>query len=524
MFAQLKYFNKYFNIFLITLIIISILLLANLSNHFFITFLNSDYLYLFETAKFLFSHQTLAGQNEPLAPYYFPDLALLTLLNIFTKNILLQHFTYAIIFLTTYCILVYQLIQLCFTEKVFALLGTLLALSAGFFIILPHFTFLEEWSGSHFSIIIFSLFFINFYVRTLQKPLKLSNCIGFFLLIFAMFISDRLLFPQFLLPIAILILFDKFQKKISRQKTLFWLGLFFLMILLSLEINKLLQYFDISTSYNANLFRIRNIHKLHYIILNEAKLCLMIFKENIFIYGLLLLYQLSSIFLFKKNRQLNHLSRIILFLWAAELSNFLLVILSGKFNTIEHLRYLSLLYFYPPILFSFSIVFFLAEKKYAVTAYVFSMLCIACSLGFFLKTYSTYLTYSIEPLYTENVRCIDGLKKQYAIQNGLAQYWYMREVRLLSHQHIQISQIDKWLNRVNYLDNKTNFYEKRPDIRPLFYQFIIVNALPKNNLIKQFGKPDQIVFCQNDEIWLYQSNIHLVQLNQAIVKKKIVQY
>lgn len=516
---------NYQTYFLLILISAAIFLLAALSNQFFISNLNSDTLYLFETAKFLFSHKTLAGQNEPVAPYYFPDLMLLTTFNFLTANILMQHFLYGMMFLITYCVMVYQLIRLCFYEKNIALWGTLLALATSFLIIFPHFLFLEEWPASHLSVVIFSLFFINFYIRTLKKTLTIKTFIIFFGLIFAIFISDKIVFSQLLFPVSGLIVGDAITQKISVKKAVIWLGMFLLIIMLSLTLDKKLHYFAMSISYNGNLFRIHNVFMLHQTIIYQCQLLLAALKKNSLQYVLLLLYQIPSLFLFKKNLKFPHLSRVILFLWISQVSNLLLVLLAGKFNTLDHLRYLALFYFYPSILFALTILFLFKNKRYSKIILILNVLFIGCSMGIFCKiNYPLLQTFNLQPLYPESVRCLDALTNTYSMHNGLAHYWYMRESRLFSRKHLQISQIDKWLNRVNYIDNKANFYEKNKKTLPLSYQFIIINELPKTSVIKKIGSPDKIVFCQHNEIWLYQASDHLARFNQAIVKKNIVQY
>ncbi|MDR3477431.1 MAG: hypothetical protein P4M14_05300 [Gammaproteobacteria bacterium] len=504
------------------LIILIALVSALAANQFFIENINSDFLYGYETATNLIHHH-LQGQNFPIAPYYFPDLLLVMLLNTLTSNITLLNYLYSIIFLFGFTLLVYNLIRSMQLTPYLASLGAMTALITFFFIIPPGMPLIREWPFSHLSVLLFSLYLLNDYIRHRTRDPKVPAILINGILIYAILISDNLLFVQLLVPLSVLILFDLLFQKSNKKFALSLLAIFFVTALLSAKTPAIMtKLFGSSVSYNVSLFRIKNLAHLNTVFAHTGQLFVDNIRANPLFYAMILLYNTATLILFallyiknKGFKGIENLTRILGFFVLAECCNLILATLVGKITETAHFRYLDILYIYPGISLALVITFLLQKNRDARYLYsALTLLFITCTLIFVYQNSTLLASVTFKPPYNNTIQCLDNLQKKYALEQGLADYWHVRPVRMLSKNHLQISQINNKLSLENFIDNRIYFYSDIKNKTPLTYQFIIADNLPTDLILKNIGRPDSIAMCPGAEVWLYLKKDSAAKLNQ----------
>jgi hypothetical protein len=511
---------RIFPLILIMMLIATFSALA--ANQFFIENINSDFLYGYETATNLIHHH-LQGQNFPIAPYYFPDLLLVMFLNYFTSNITMLNYLYSLVFLFGFSALTYNLFRSTNLTPFASVFGAMIALIAFFFIIPPGMPLIREWPLSHLSVMLFSLYLLNDYIRNRIHHFSVSRLLINGILIYAVLVSDNLLFVQLLVPFSLLIVFDLLFQQSNKRFALSMLGVILIAVILSAKTPAILStVFDTSVSYNVSLFRIKNLAHLNTVISHTVQLFTDNIQANPLFYAMILLYHLASLFLFavicinnKSFKGIENLARILAFFVLAELCNLVLATVIGKIAETAHFRYLDILYIYPGISLGLCMAYLLEKDRYTHSLYSATAILLATCTAIFIYQNNTLLSsINFKPPYNTSIQCLDALQKKYALQNGVAEYWHVRTVRMLSKNHLHISQINNRLRFENFIDNRVYFYSDIKNKTPLTYQFIIANNLPTEMMTKQIGKPDNIAHCENMEVWLYLKKDSLTKLNQ----------
>lgn len=491
----------------------AVLLLAAASNQFFIEYINSDFLYGFEAAKNLLATQSLAGQNFPAAPYFFPDLLIVLLLSWIASNLAISHFVYSILFLSVYLYVVYQLLRSSGLAKTVSHWGALFALISYFSIIPTGLYFLRDWPLSHQTTLLITLFLLQYYLRYRDHHIHYwAIFIGSFLC----FISDKILFVQMMVPLSIILLKDYYDRYISLQDLSRWLGIFLIVFITGAFANEMLaKYFSISFSLDASLYRIRKITLIADTIQHVWQLIKNnILEEKTFYFFISSYVVISCLLLFKIKRS-STLANIILFLIISPIINLILAILAGKITDSGHLRYIETFYMYPSILLALLCMhYWQIHRQIAWVMVVMMML----NLGVFFKyNHDLLKTFSLKPPYNDSVRCMDDLKKRYHLTSGVAEYWSVRSIRMLSKTHISLSQVDWGFHLINLIDHQRYFYADLHKKIPLTYQFIIVNQISKDAIQQAVGRPDDILYCPKLEVWLYQKVDSQKQLNDYLI-------
>lgn len=515
--------SQYKSVFIIA-IFIAMMILSLAANQFFLANLNSDYLYVYETASNLWQNKSLAGQNFPAAPYYFPDIFVVMGLQFFTQNITVLHFLYSMIFLAAFTYLVYRLLLCCLTSHALALLGAFLSLISCFMIVPPDLIFLREWPASHLSVLLCSLFLLQYYIQHRDRHISLYCLSGIFILSFLVFISDNLLFAQAFFPLTVLILIDRFWQPNRKKLVYSLLGLFFLIALLGARMDLFLaKYFDASYSLNISLFRVRKLAQLGATLTQAGTILLANISLNKGFYSLLFFYNISSmipgaaLYVNQKSSSYKNLFFVLAYLYLAQISNVMLAILAGKFTDSMHLRYLDTIYIYPVLAFVFAIMALLAEKRFVRCIIAALTLLFIINVYLFIETNPRpFKNISFAPPYNEFVACVDQIKQTYPIQHGVGEYWDVREVRMLSKQHIQMTQINNELQFFNFIDNETKF---KLTPKPVFNFIIvspnaIISPLSKETIHSVIGVPNKIISCGYREVWLYTEAEPAQRLNQ----------
>lgn len=503
----------------IVVIMLSIAIIAAVSNQFFVENINADYLYGFETASNLLSNKSIAGQNFPIAPYYFPDLVVLMGLALVTSNVAILHYLYSLLFLTAYYFLVYELFRASGIQQRLAVFGALLALISYFCILPNHLTFLRDWPVSHHSVILVSLFYLQYYLKNrttyLNKWVVFSG-------IFLCFISDKLLFVQFMAPFSMILLKDLFYKQVNSKIVYLMCGTFLIVFAIGAFANDFMaHWFSSSYSFDISLYRIRKWILLGDTFNQAMQLARESFVANAAFYIILFIYDviglMATIYLFVENKKNDlNLRSALLFLLLAQIFNVILALLSGKLTDADasHFRYLETIYFYPPIIMSLLLMHYMTRFRGNIIA---AFVIIGVSGALFVNNNQALLQhFNLHQPYVDEVRCVDQLKNQYPITNGLATYWHVRMIRMLSKTGVMISQVDNDFNLTNRIDNKLYFYADSKQSIPLRYQFVVVDDLPKDKILQMAGQPDKKVYCHQLEFWLYYAALSQQRLNNAM--------
>lgn len=498
------------------LLIACITLLAALaSNQFFLENINSDYLCGFEAARDIIQQGSFAGQNFPIAPYYFPDLFIVMLLNGLTQNITVLHFLYAAIFVLAFWAVVYHLFRRVGFTSAQALNGACFSLIGSLFILPPGIPMLREWSFSHLSVMLCSLFVFSEYLFAKNHPTSFFKLIGLGLFVFLVLISDNLLFVQLFVPLGLMLLLDNSCRQSNKR---FYVGLF-LLFGISTLVNTQIQgwlssLLGSSVSYNSSLFRMKEITHLggafsHALVLFENHI-----QANPLFYAVLSLYHVITlvlmVILYRQTTQpLPFLWQALSFFYLSQIINVLLAVAAGKVEETGHFRYFHLIYFYPAI----SLAMCCIALPGAYGRRILMGLSVACFAIFLSYNVRSLAVANFESPYTGLAGCVDALKQQYAIQNGIADYWNMRTLRMLSKQGVQISQVSARLRLKNFIDNRAHFFQDTPHHTPLTYQFILTAHLPQDLILQHIGKPDVVATCPGTDVWLYLNTSSAAKLN-----------
>lgn len=501
-------------------------IVALLANQLFLEFLSGDTLYDIETAANFWHNKSFAYQNFPIAPCYFPDLFIYIVLELFTHNIAILHFAYLCIFFTVEFAVIFSLMRLSGLNKKDAFFGLSFA-SASFFLIIPPGMSLTEWKGSHFSSLLFSVFVFLYYLRNRNNPIRWQSFFALFLGSFIIYVSDNIIVMYLMAPLGLVILVDSFLNQSLRKTAFSFYAVFVLTILAGVKIPALIELLT-STSFsnNGSLFRIPAHEMLGQRFMNFPGLMLQHMKMFTLFYCMIGFYNLmvfiGLIVLIRQARQakqdLSYVFRIVGFLYVSQILNVLLTIMAGKIDVIPQIRYLTPLFFYPTVALGVIVSHLYAKKE--IRPFL-NTLCVGIALVW-ISTYiynyrNLFNKISLAQPYSADAACMDQLHDQYQIKNGVAEYWSVRPVRMMSKKGVKITQVNGNLKFFNQIDNEIHAYQDIKSKSRLSYQFVIVNELPKNKIEAAIGKPDRIVACPISEVWLYVNNSSNAKLNRYLL-------
>lgn len=513
--AVLKSAPLFFGLLLISL---TSIILALVNNQVFINYLNGDSLYDIETASNFWRNKSFAFQNFPIAACFFPDLLIYIVLEIFTHNITVLHLSYLFIFLLAELTIIFNLFRCSELDKKNAFWALCFSLGA-FFLIIPYGISLNEWKGSHFSVLLYSLIVFQYYLTHSNQSISIKVGLIGFALTFLVYISDNIVVMYLMAPLGLVILIDIWLKQTSKKVGGILIGLFLLTILSGLKIPDLIEaWTTASFSNNGSLFRVPN-HELlgqrflHFpFLLWQHIKAWPVFYLMIFNYHLLTLVGLY--FINSTDKSVKQLNRIILFLYLSQFINIVLTIMAGKLEVIAHFRYLTPIFFYPTLTVSLVVGHFLKSKVNLKFLIGFFLL---IWISIFIHNYHRlFKAITLKPPYTSDAACIDQLHQQYSVKNGLAEYWHVRPIRMLSKEGVHLTQVNAELKKFTLIDNEIHAYRNIKNKIPLDYQFIIVDWLSREIILKNVGQPDRVVQCPHAEVWLYANQESSHRLNHYL--------
>lgn len=520
------------------LLIICVFFAAVYSTQYFVMIMTTDWLYAYEVPLNFIHYKSIVGQDFPGAPYYFPDLLIVYLLEIFTHNLTILYFSYALIFLGAYIILVRNLFKLSHLPGNFALVGVLIAFVCSFlFFLHPYPTkalsFLNNWSGSHISVIFFGLYLIHYYIKNSQLKLLSLSALITFVLTYLIYISDNITIIQVMLPFALLVMIDFARKKIRLYTALSWLLIFFFVFVLGNETPHLFEkYLGVSfVMMDKNLFHLPTLEGISHSISNFNSVFLTslhhipLFYCILFTYQVLTLTGLVIIMSYhhkdkNENKGYHHLVKIVLFLYLVQLSNLFFGMVSGKIILEPLFRYLDALFILPAISLALILVYMLKEKIFLPLVSMCIIVIISAHLIMFMKDNSTLIKlFTFASRYDADVQCIDDAAEKYRLKNGVANFWAARKIRMLTKQGLMVTTLDPGLN-----ENQVSFFKGSENVNLFYadlqkkirfdYQFIMMNRLSEEFIRGKVGKPDQIIACPRTKLWLYTTKKSQARFNK----------
>lgn len=106
--------------------------------------------------------------------------------------------------------------------------------------------------------------------------------------------------------------------------------------------------------------------------------------------------------------------------------------------------------------------------------------------------------------YPPFIQCIDEKTSTLGIRYGIADYWQARPISLLSHNNLQVVQVNHDLSPYHWINNSAE-YKTEPEFAvidarfPENYPF----RLDENLITSRFGKPDAMFECEDNRILVY---------------------
>ncbi len=109
------------------------------------------------------------------------------------------------------------------------------------------------------------------------------------------------------------------------------------------------------------------------------------------------------------------------------------------------------------------------------------------------------------------------------LRAGLADYWSARLINAASNWQLQVEQISEsggarvWGNDRFWYTRDIHHGLQRPP-----YQFIVMDALPADQIAVAYGQPDRVLLCDPGTIWIYDNSdrlyVNLVRASRSMPK------
>ena len=92
---------------------------------------------------------------------------------------------------------------------------------------------------------------------------------------------------------------------------------------------------------------------------------------------------------------------------------------------------------------------------------------------------------------------------------GLGEYWKAKKLIFASDRKIHVAQLSSNGTPYNWNFNTRWFKKRADDGTPLNLNFIIPHGIDREELYLKFGRPDKVVQCDEEELWLYDEPLHI---------------
>ena len=482
--------------------------------------LSSDLLYIVSLYKDLFvDRYSIFGWYVTPAPYFFPDMVMFFPLLWSMPDIGYAFVSYYVLFFLL-CLVVLTKIASFLNKNIFNCF--LCVFSAGLLFVafvqdvayVPISEFLLP--SAHAGVILIGFALIAISLSAMHKGYSYSSATLFFLLSFLTILSDILIIPQFLLPLAITIFI--FYRLCFIQLRTFQVtaGLTLGAYLAAIALIKLIKFtgiFNIPTQTYTHDMGIRTsfntlkhfIHDIGYYIINTSNL-----------FAVLAIFLVTSIILLFKQRKYLFSSQrsregkstyfipfLIIFSFLSLTITLAALIVTGNWADLGNIRYIQTLYILP--LFFLALILAVFNNRIAswLKLVVFSTVVIF-SLRQIIPEATTLDAANLRLPYPELTQCLDKLAANYNLQYGYSDYWNAKETTIMSRSKVRVNQLQPnldiydWINNPAWYVNKVGGSEQYPK-----YQFILTNGLSKAEIEARFGKPAVQKACPGTEVYVY---------------------
>lgn len=428
-------------------------------------FFDSDTLYLHQLFIdiFILKHNLLTWHLTP-APYFFPDMLVFFIIEIFVHHkVFLAIIFYAIFQYLMLMFLAQKFASVAFQGgRVTGLIYSILLLVLLFLVfpeIMPY--YLAIMSVYHFGGFVNGLLLILFSINLIKNPKSIVNIIMLGVISALGVASDMLFLMQFFVPaiLAWVVFFnyeDKGFKLVNKYILTLTIGVMVgVLIKHVITFNVLAEVMHISPlTYIKNFMLIIKIHQKnlsHHFIVESLSLTF---------YVVTLFQATSSIR--KQNKNIIDYLRLIIVI-----SSLCTIFGLAMFNVIPQWYMINIVFF--PIVFCWLPFASISYHQYFFVAQ-YVLLAVIIMIATYVSITSKH-TWRYE-YYPAVVQCVDlwinhyNLTHDEKIKYGLASYWYARVISSLSKNDLQISPVTRLLHEVDWISNPGSF--KRA------YDFVVI--------------------------------------------------
>lgn len=489
------------------------------------TFLTADITApVYMAYNLIYEHGSFFEWSVGTAPYFFPDIAVIALISLLTKNAFHILLTYAFLQITTITILIVALFKVASQSTIGLRFGILVAFGLLIRLLVDHDydvyghdAYLSNilYPCFHYGsfILVFTLLFL--FLKMLSNSAYYLKAIFIILLILTGF-SDPLIFLYFTFPMCVTLSIVYFLKQISKKEYLIYLSLLMGSFVIAFIVSYFLPIEYQQVQYHPSLsilFLFFYIKTLFY------------FLQKDMILGIVwILFMCSAPFSlwqsFKKRpSSIDYVDFVILFQWLTVIISTPVILLTvyqmypsfiqtaslksygtNFFELYKNLRYLPyryfLSYFLGPVFIGYPFLLYKhfkdgLIKKISSSGIYIGILALLALTIFILKApvfHKDLLVNFDSPLAV----CLNHYAKPYHLKNGIADdFQATNEVNAYSHSvHVALVEPGT-LKNIHWL-NTWQLYQY-----PYYNFAVVMKDATKKTLITRYGKPTKILLCQN---------------------------
>lgn len=439
--------EKYFTV--ISIVLISLLVIVGIISQ--LNQLNSDSLVSYHVSRDILSSFSVSGWTIGTHSYLFPDIFIITLINIFSQSYITTHALYFIIQILLLITVVLKLLDRLGVGRVLAvyyiLFITIIIESwMGTFIVPP---------GTHSSLFLVTLL-IPLLLSQTKNFEKLKAVVFVFLLLISF--SDMLALTYLLIPLTI-VLYFKGSKKHSLLTLLLSLSIF----IFTKDFNQLLGFEIVNNPSQDFVISFKNFIDVNLILFFKKKP----FEGFFIVIGQAFLFHQLIFISFKQKKLVKRWG--LWFMFLSSWSTLTSTVVTGYFVDSSSIRY------YLPFIYFGHIAFLLLLTKLDKKKYVSYLLILVMVLVGLKKIGKSSDLFSKVAI--SDRKCILSTLSQNEKKEGIAEYWVNK--RFFVDSSISIIQVSPNLEEYNVLINKFKHNKRLENAK-----FIIANGINKPLLEK----------------------------------------
>ncbi len=483
--------------------------------------LSSDFFYLVSLYKDLFvDHYSIFGWHITPAPYFFPDMVMFFPLLWIMPDIGYAFVSYYVLFFLL-CLVIITKIASLLNKNIFNCF--LCVFTAGLlfvaFIQDINYAVISQYflPSAHAGAILIGFTLIAISLSAVQKGYSYGSATLFFFLSFLIILSDIIIIPQFLLPLAITIFIFYRLRFIPLRTFQVTAGLTVGAYLVATALIKIIKFtgiFSIPTqTYTHNIgigtsldtFK-EFIHDINYYLINTSNLfaILAIFLVT----SIILLFKHWNYSFFNQRSREDKSTHLVLFLIIFSFLSLTItlaaLIVTGNWTDPGNIRYIQTLYILPLFFLALILAVFNGRRASWLKLVLFSTVVIF-SLRQIIPEAIMLKTANLRLPYSEPTQCLDKLAVNYDLQYGYSDYWNAKYTTIQSHSRVRVNQLQLNLDIYNWINNPAWYINKVGEGSGQYpkYQFILTNNLSKAEIEARFGKPSVRKACPGTEVYIY---------------------